>query len=147
LRREDVFDDSGRFTEAYLRQVAGEMIERLGWTSDQAEGYVRVPQDVLRPVAADLSATLGWTSERAEVFALQQALRWAAGVPRIILVAEAVQQRLHDDRVDTAWPACPQHPHHPLWLTRTLPARWRCATTGEVFCNLGELAKRVDPKG
>jgi hypothetical protein len=147
MRREDVFDRSGRFNEAYLRQVADEMMDRLGWTAEQADDYVRVPPEVLLPVAADLRATLGWPSEQAEVFALQQALRWAAGVPRIILVAEAVQQRLHDDRVDTTWPSCPQHPNHPLWLTRTLPARWTCATTGEVFGDLGELATRVNPKG
>ena len=40
-----------------------------------------------------------------------------------------MQQRLHDTFVDTTWPACPLHPHHPLWLDdgRDRPA-WRCVT-------------------
>lgn len=140
MKIEDFFDADGRFTEAYLRRVVADMIQRVGWSKEQAEEYVHVPEEVLRPVAADLTATLGWPSQKAEIFALQQALCWAAGVPRVVLVAEAVQQRLHDDRIDTTWPACTRHPHHPLWLGRALPARWQCPSTGETICGLGELS-------
>ena len=139
MRFEDVFDADGRFTEGYLRRVVDDMVERVGWSREQAEEWVRVPDAVVRPVAEDLSATLGWTLEQAEIFTRQHSLQWAAGVPRVIVVAEAVQQYLHDAWIDTSWPACPDHPHHPLWLTRTVPARWRCPTSGRTFCELGEM--------
>jgi hypothetical protein len=140
VRRDEVFDADGRFTEAYLRRVVAEMMGRVGWSKEQAEEYVRVPEEVVSPVAADLIATLGWSKQQAETFVLQHALHWAAGVPRMLVVAEAVQQALHDDRIDTTWPACPRHPHHPLCLTPTLPASWACPATGEAFCGLGELS-------
>jgi hypothetical protein len=31
-------------------------------------------------------------------------------------VVRDVQQRVHDEFIDTAWPRCPQHPNHPLWF-------------------------------
>jgi hypothetical protein len=33
-------------------------------------------------------------------------------------VIDDVQQRLHDEFVDTTWPTCPLHPNHPLLLGR-----------------------------
>ena len=112
----------------------------LGWSQERAEEYVQVPEEILRPVVADLTATLAWPQQQAEAFVVENAFGWQKGLPRIVLVAEAVQQRLHDDRIDTSWPACPEHPSHPLWLSRTLPAVWTCPSTGKTVCALGELA-------
>lgn len=100
----------------------------------------RVSDEALNLVVADLTATLGWSQEEAEDFVLQNAHEYETGVPRVVTLAESVQQRLHDDRVNTSWPACPEHPNHPLRLSRTLPAVWVCPSTGKTVCALGELA-------
>jgi hypothetical protein len=72
-------------------------------------------------VASDLAATLGWDRPQAIAFAEQEASVsanwWDTDLGAYaIKVAEEVQQGLHDTFVDTTWPACPLHPHHPLWL-------------------------------
>lgn len=132
-------DSHGRFTEEFLAEVVARLIA-VGWSREQAEEYVQVPEEVLRSVVADLTATLAWSQERAEAFVCQNSLGWQKGLPRIVVVAEAVQQRLHDDRIDTSWPACPDHRLHPLWLSReTLPPMWTCPATGKSFCALGDL--------
>lgn len=51
-------------------------------------------------------------------------------------VVDEVQQRLHDEFVDTTWPACPLHPNHPLWYSG---GWWRCPHAGAI-APLGELA-------
>lgn len=58
-------------------------------------------------------------------------------------VVEDVQQRLHDERVDTTWPACPVHANHPLWCS---DGWWRCKDGGAV-ARLGELAARLGVAG
>jgi hypothetical protein len=55
-------------------------------------------------------------------------------------VVEDVQQTLHDTFVDTAWPRCPDHPHHPLWYSDKL---WTCHRSGKRFAELGGLAAIV----
>ena len=105
---------------------------------EQAEEYIRVPDEVLRPVVADLTATLGWSQEQAEEFVRENACSWESGVPRLVVLAENVQKHVH--WLDTSWPACPEHRSHPLWLSRTLPAIWTCPSTGKTVCALGELA-------
>lgn len=98
-------------------------------------------------IAADLIATLRWSQEEAEHFILENSGGWSAFVPRVLLIAEHVQQRLHDDRIDTTWPACPDHPHHPLRLTDKLPALWTCPSDGRVVCVLGNLSSTLRPDG
>jgi len=100
-------------------------------------------QDAVRVLAADLVATLGWSPHDAEEFVRQFSGGWSAGVPQVILMAEDVQQHMHDDRIDTSWPRCPAHPHHPLRLSETLPAVWSCPSTGRTVCALGDLASVV----
>ena len=57
-----------------------------------------------------------------------------------IKLAEDVQQQLHDTFVDTTWPACPLHPHHPLWLDSEHDrAVWRCTQAGMDIAPLGSL--------
>jgi hypothetical protein len=51
-------------------------------------------------------------------------------------VIDEVQQRLHDEFVNTTWPTCPLHPNHPLWYS---DGRWRCPHAGAI-APLGELA-------
>lgn len=108
--------------------------------SDDQDGRGSLPPEILESVAADLVATLGWPVEEAEVFVRRDSGAWCAGVPRLLLVAEDVQQRLHDDRIDITWPACPDHPNHPLRLSDTLPAVWACPSSGYPVCPLGGLA-------
>lgn len=100
------------------------------------------PAEILELLAADVAATLGWPTTQAEGFVRRHGGRRSAG---LLLVAEDVQQRLHDDWIDTTWPACPDHPHHPLRPSEKLPAFWTCPTTGRTVCALGDLASVVSP--
>jgi hypothetical protein len=52
-------------------------------------------------------------------------------------VIDDVQQRLHDEFVDTTWPTCPLHPNHPLLYSG---GWWRCPRGGAI-APLGELAR------
>jgi hypothetical protein len=54
-------------------------------------------------------------------------------------VVERVQQRLHDEFIDTTWPACPEHANHPLWL---VDGWWRCDVSGTAVAELGRLPRR-----
>src|SRR5689334_11802196 len=53
-------------------------------------------------------------------------------------LGDDLQQYLHDRFVDTTWPACPDHPNHPLDL-RGEPPVWTCPTTHTSKCGLGRL--------
>jgi len=57
-------------------------------------------------------------------------------------VAEQVQQRLHDEFIDTTWPACPEHPNHPLWISG---GWWRCRSSGTAVAPLGQLTRGRRP--
>ena len=100
-------------------------------------------EEIVRVVAADLVATLDWSSQEAEEFVRRFDGGWSAVVPQVLLVAQDVQQHMHDDRIDTSWPRCPDHPRHPLRLSETLPAVWSCPLTGRPVCALGELASVI----
>lgn len=54
-------------------------------------------------------------------------------------VVAQVQQRLHDEFIDTTWPACPEHPNHPLWFAE---GWWRCEASGTRIAELGQLPRR-----
>lgn len=51
-------------------------------------------------------------------------------------VVEDVQQTIHDLFVDTSWPRCPKHSHHPMWLKE---GWWTCESDGVAYARLGEL--------
>ena len=53
-------------------------------------------------------------------------------------VVDDVQQYLHDTFVDTSWPACPEHPHHPLWYS---DGWWKCDHSGRRVAALGGLRR------
>lgn len=101
--------------------------------------------EAIERIASDLAATLGWDRPQAIAFAAQAASLsanwWDADLGSYaIKVAQEVQQRLHDTFADTTWPACPLHPHHPLWLDDgpDRPA-WRCVTAEVEIAPLGAL--------
>ena len=113
-------------------------------TNDQDE-QSSLPDDVYGWLAADVVATLGWPAEEAMRF-VDRGGR-SAGYFNVLIVAEDVQQRFHDDRIDTTWPTCPDHPHHPLRLTDTLPALWTCPSTGRTVCALGDIGSVTGSNG
>ncbi len=51
-------------------------------------------------------------------------------------IIDDVQQEIHDTFVDTSWPHCPMHPHHPLWFE---DGAWRCSERGAAVAALGDL--------
>jgi hypothetical protein len=132
-------DARGRIPDAFLGWVT-DLAATLGWSQEQTEDFIRVPDEILDVLVADLTASLGWSREEADAFILQNACEYAPGLPRVVVVAEKVQQALHDGWVDTAWPACPDHPNHPLRLSETLPATWTCPLTRRPVCPLGRLS-------
>ena len=48
------------------------------------------------------------------------------------------QQQIHDEHIDTTWPACPRHPNHPLNYS-SLSDAWCCPRDGAVISRLGEV--------
>jgi hypothetical protein len=105
-------------------------LESLSEVSDGDE------ERVVGLVSRDLVATVGPGLEH---IAIAEAARIRLFVSRVAeyegRVVDDVQQRLHDEHLDTTWPTCPQHPNHPLWYS---DGWWRCPTSGMV-ARLGEL--------
>lgn len=56
-------------------------------------------------------------------------------------VVDDVQQRFHDSFIDTSWPNCPDHPHHPLWFS---DGWWRCEQSEKPIARLGALGKAAN---
>jgi hypothetical protein len=50
-----------------------------------------------------------------------------------------VQQIVHDTFVDSTWPACPKHLHHPLWYK---DGSWWCEADNVEIAPLGQLATK-----
>lgn len=58
----------------------------------------------------------------------------------VAAVVDTMQQWLHDNFVDTSWPACPIHMNHPLWLDDDKSdLLWRCPTTTQAVAPVGLL--------
>jgi hypothetical protein len=86
----------------------------------------------------DVAATLG-AAHVAAVDARARLLLPFADWPQDAYAAkliDGVQQELHYSFVDTTWPHCPSHPHHPMWFEGGV---WRCGTTGSAVAALGDL--------
>jgi hypothetical protein len=95
-------------------------------------------QHLVKLLSADLLATVGVGSTDIAIAEAARIRLFARTLPEFEQrVVDAVQQRLHDEFVDTTWPACPVHPNHPLWYS---DAFWRCPVTGDGIARLGELA-------
>ena len=99
-------------------------------------GEDRELERVLRLLRRDVLATVGPEHDpevrRLATIALEYLEPSEAGDK----VVEDMQQYLHDTFVDTTWPTCPRHPHHPLWLHE---GAWSCEQDGVPVFRLGEL--------
>jgi hypothetical protein len=85
----------------------------------------------------DVAATVGAKYERLVDRNASRLLPFrSAGHIFAARVIDDVQQELHDTFVDTTWPHCPTHPHHPLWFE---DGAWRCAGGSTFIAPLGEL--------
>ena len=74
-------------------------------------------EQVVSALTRDVEATLGAGQAHIVVQTARDILEWMEhGDWFAAKLVEEVQQRFHDERVDTTWPACPRHPWHPLWL-------------------------------
>ena len=97
-------------------------------------------QRIVRLLRADVSATVVANCDQ---LILGEAVRVRAFVDGSAAyedrVVAQVQQRLHDEFIDTTWPACPEHPNHPLWF---VDGWWRCEATGTRIAELGQLPRR-----
>lgn len=54
-------------------------------------------------------------------------------------VVDGFQQQVHDQFIDTAWPRCPRHPHHPMWFQ---DGAWHA--DGQRVAALGELRSLLE---
>ncbi len=122
-------------------------------------------------IAHDLTATLGWETGKARAEAravlgnravlltgflpiepawddLDHRTRQGVLADLIVLAVEDLQQRLHDTFVDTSWPPCVRHPHHPMWLEqRQGRIVWWCPGDQAEVAPLGMLPGPTDPPG
>lgn len=94
---------------------------------------------VARLLERDLAETIGPGHESAVEEAVTR-IRLFADDPTEFeqRVVDDVQQRLHDTFVDTSWPACPEHPNHPLWYS---DGWWICERSGRRAAPLGGLRR------
>ena len=91
----------------------------------------------VRLVLADVNGTIG-PGHESIVRANATRLREFADDPHNYLerVAEATQQDLHDEFIDTDWPRCPRHGRHPLWFN---DGGWWCQQDRVLIARAGEL--------
>ena len=92
-----------------------------------------------RLLAQDLLETIGRGHESAVEESVAR-IRLFADDPENFeqRVVDDVQQWLHDTFVDTSWPACPEHPNHPLWYS---DGWWKCERSGRRAASLGGLRR------
>ena len=92
---------------------------------------------VVRLLLHDLHATIGTGHDQ---MALENATRLRRFVDEtdsyLERVVEDTQQDVHDAFIDTAWPKCPRHPHHPLWFH---DGGWWCEKDAVRVASLREL--------
>jgi hypothetical protein len=102
---------------------------------------VRVVQLLIK----DLHATVGAGHDH---LAQINALRLRAFVDNVDSylqhVVDGTQQQIHDEFLDTAWPRCPRHAHHPLWFR---DGAWWCGGDNVRVAQLGELESVVPLPG
>lgn len=92
---------------------------------------------VERALKRDVAATLGARHVPAVDEILSKRWTSARGSAYTQWLVDEVQQFFHDTFVDTAWPACPRHPNHPLWLN---DGWWMCERDTMPVARLGELS-------
>ena len=94
--------------------------------------------DVIQRLRRDAQATLG--HDHAALIRVEAANARAFvddAEQYVAKVVGDVQQRFHDEFVETTWPRCPRHPQHPLWYHA---GAWVCERDGIAVARLGELS-------
>jgi len=113
--------------------VEREQREASGGVSGEDEARV---VSLLR---ADVHATIGPGHDEAIVEAAARRRLYAdVSAQYVGDVVDDVQQYFHDAFVDTTWPACPDHPNHPLWFS---DGWWHCERIADPVAPLGGLSK------
>ncbi|HEX5409851.1 MAG TPA: hypothetical protein VFW89_08790 [Gemmatimonadaceae bacterium] len=93
--------------------------------------------DVIQRLRHDAHATLGRDYAALILAAAANARAFMDDAEQYVAkVVEDVQQRFHDEFVDTTWPRCPRHRQHPLWYHGGV---WVCQQDGIAVARLGEL--------
>ena len=97
------------------------------------------------PLVDDLTATLGWKRAFAQRSILEYltAPTWPEDDPWWLRqLVEVVQEQVQEDRIDTAWPQCPRHGGHPLWLDEPAGRElwWSCREDRTRIAPLGGLS-------
>lgn len=103
----------------------------MGLTSDRDEAEVvdLLSRDVVATLGAMYVATVQSTARHHRQFGHDRE-------SYMTTVVEDFQQHVHDCFIDTAWPACPVHPTHPMWFR---DGYW--VADGVPMARLGELGK------
>lgn len=107
---------------------------------DAAEAFLHAG-----PLIEDLVGSVPLKSETASVLVLEYVTNayWSEDDPWWLHhLVEAVQERIHEDRINTVWPRCPRHGSHPLWLGEAgVPELWWvCRHDGDRIARLGSLS-------
>jgi hypothetical protein len=100
-----------------------------------------VPADVLTSLEVDVTRTLG---DEYRHFVLHAAgdVRTREINDPAQKVVDDVQQRIHNEFIDTTWPACPRHGDHPLWYES---GGWWCDRDKAQIAPLGGLRPVREP--
>jgi len=94
---------------------------------------------VVSLLRADVEATIGLGHDETITEAAARRRLYADGPAGYVgEVVDDVQQHFHDAFVDTTWPSCPRHQHHPLWFS---DGWWRCERIADPIAPLGGLSK------
>jgi hypothetical protein len=105
-------------------------------TDESQEISPEEERDVAAQLCADAEATVGSGHEHAIAAAAahRRAYVYSPSTYRDD-VADDVQQYMHDEFIDTSWPACPRHPNHPMGSHQGV---WSCQ--GDPIAPLGALS-------
>jgi hypothetical protein len=109
-------------------------------TRESAGGVAQSDEErLVALLTQDVTATIGAGFEQVIVESAAR-IRLFVADPREYVqgVVDDVQQRFHDEFVDTTWPSCPRHPNHPLWFSDEW---WRCEQSNDAIAPLGGLAR------
>ena len=122
--RKGVATCSDCLEERLARESSGSVTD-----ADEERVVILVTRDVLATVGPGFEDIVVEEGARIRLF--------AEAIPEYEQrVIDEVQQRIHEEFVDTTWPTCPLHPNHPLWYSG---GWWRCPHAGAI-APLGELA-------
>lgn len=125
-------------TDRVVRRLMADAVATLGDRARRevlavAANVAQLAQDQMQPV----EASADWAAREGSSLAEAQAFFDRA-------VVDQFQQNVHDEHWDTAWPACPRHPNHPLWYDPDREA-WCCRQDGAAPAPLGGLAALRSP--